>query len=93
MPIYQYMADGEACATCAGGIEVLQKLSDPMLTTCTDCGRPIHRIISAPSMVSGGAHLNKESHIEKHGFTQYKRAGGGVYEKTAGKGPKYISGD
>ena len=28
-----------------------------------------------------------------HGFTQYKRAGKGVYEKTAGKGPDIITDD
>jgi hypothetical protein len=49
------------------------------------------RVISAPSVAVGGAHLLKESHAEKHGFTQYRRAGKGVYEKTMGKGPKYIS--
>lgn len=93
MPIYQYVADPPACATCEEGIEILQKLSDPALAACPDCGTPVHRVISAPCVVSGTAHLAKESHIEKHGFTQYKRAGKGVYEKTAGKGPAFISGD
>jgi hypothetical protein len=49
-------------------------------------------VISAPAIAMGNAHTLKERHAEKHGFTQYRRAGGGVYEKTAGKGPKYISG-
>ncbi len=95
MPIYQYIPDDEArvCEQCRDGIERLQKLSDPALSACPECGAAMHRVISAPSVVSGAAHLNRESHIEKHGFTQYKRAGGGVYEKTAGKGPAFISGD
>lgn len=93
MPIYQYIADGKPCIHCREGFELLQKLSDPVLGACPECGSPVHRIISAPSVVSGGAHLARESHIEKHGFTQYKRAGKGVYEKTAGKGPRFISGD
>ena len=49
--------------------------------------------LSAPQVVSGQSHRTSESHVGKHGFTQYKRAGKGVYEKTAGKGPDYISGD
>ena len=39
----------------------------------------------------GGSHLLKEGNLAKKGFTQYRRAGGGVYEKTAGKGPDFIS--
>ncbi|WP_440225826.1 hypothetical protein ACQQ2N_18770 [Dokdonella sp. MW10] len=41
----------------------------------------------------GGAHRLKEGHVAKHGYTQYRRAGKGVYEKTAGKGPDIITGD
>ena len=95
MPIYQYMPDddADACEQCRAGIEELQKLSDPALSACPQCRAAIHRVISASTVVSGAAHLNRESHIEKHGFTQYKRAGKGVYEKTAGKGPSFISGD
>lgn len=93
MPIYQYMPDEDACDHCRDGIEVLQRLSDPALSVCSQCGAPIHRVISAPQVVSGQAHRTTESHAGKHGFTQYKRAGKGVYEKTVGKGPAYISGD
>jgi hypothetical protein len=31
--------------------------------------------------------------LEKHGFTQYRKAGGGYYEKTAGEGPRVIKRD
>lgn len=93
MPIYQYVADQPGCDHCRNGIELLQKLSDPSLNACPNCGAEMHRVLSAPSVVTGSAHLAQESHIAKHGFTQYKRAGKGVYEKTAGKGPAYISGD
>lgn len=93
MPIYQYAADGPGCATCRNGIEVLQRLSDPALTRCPDCTTPVHRVVSAPQVISGQAHRSNESHIGKHGFTQYRRAGKGVYEKTVGKGPDFISGD
>ena len=93
MPIYQYAADGPGCATCRNGIELLQRLSDPALNACPDCQTPVHRVVSAPQVISGQAHRSSESHIGKHGFTQYRKAGKGVYEKTVGKGPDYISGD
>jgi putative FmdB family regulatory protein len=91
MPIYEYAAVANGCPHCAAHFDVLQKLRDAPVTHCPQCGAPVTRIISAPSVASGGAHLLKESHTAKHGFTQYRRAGKGVYEKTAGKGPKYIS--
>ncbi|HVJ61785.1 MAG TPA: zinc ribbon domain-containing protein [Tahibacter sp.] len=93
MPIYEYIAEATGCAHCASGFDTLQKLADAQLTQCPQCGQPVKRKLSAPSVAIGGAHLTTENHASKHGFTQYRRAGGGVYEKTAGKGPKYISGD
>lgn len=93
MPIYEYAAIAENCAHCLAHFDVLQKLNEAPLTQCPQCGAAVTRIISAPSVAVGGAHRLKESHTAKHGFTQYRRAGGGVYEKTSGKGPKFISGD
>ncbi|HZP66581.1 MAG TPA: zinc ribbon domain-containing protein [Rudaea sp.] len=91
MPIYEYAAADKGCKHCEGRFDVLQKLDAEPVTRCPECGAPVVRVISAPSVATGGAHVLKESHIAKHGFTQYRRAGKGVYEKTAGKGPKYIS--
>ena len=93
MPIYEYAAVDQGCPHCTGHFDVLQKLADAPLSVCPECGAPVVRVISAPSVAVGNSHLLKESHVEKHGFTQYRRAGKGVYEKTAGKGPKFISGD
>ena len=93
MPIYQYIPDHESCEHCRDGIELLQRLTDPALSACPQCTAAMHRVISAPQVVSGQAHRTSESHAGKHGFTQYKRAGKGVYEKTVGKGPAFISGD
>ncbi|HVH33718.1 FmdB family zinc ribbon protein [Tahibacter sp. UC22_41] len=93
MPIYEYIAQENGCARCATGFDLLQKLGDAELQTCPDCGTPVRRKISAPNTIVGNSHLTSEGHAAKHGFTQYRRAGGGVYEKTAGKGPDFISGD
>jgi putative FmdB family regulatory protein len=94
MPIYEYIATNEpACAACREGFDRLQRLGDESLTTCPECGAPVRRVLSAPQVVAGQGHVLQESHIAKHGFTQYKRVGKGKYEKTAGKGPDTISGD
>ncbi len=96
MPIYEYRAtlDKTACAHCGCGFDVLQKLSEPVLEVCPECGETVHRIISAPNLQNSGMGKDvlNHDHIAKHGFTQYKKAGGGVYEKTAGDGPRFISG-
>lgn len=92
MPIYEYAATGKGCAHCENRFDVRQKIADAELSACPRCGAAVRRVISAPAIAMGNAHTLKERHAEKHGFTQYRRAGGGVYEKTAGKGPKYISG-
>ncbi|MFO1496633.1 MAG: zinc ribbon domain-containing protein [Lysobacterales bacterium] len=96
MPIYEYAKsdpDVAGCAHCSAGFEVFARLSAADLQQCPQCGAAVRRVISAPSVIGGNAHVLKESHFSKHGFTQYKKAGGGVYEKTAGDGPRYISGD
>jgi len=93
MPIYEYQASSDThCHYCGKGFELLRKLSEPVLQECPKCNAPVERKISAPNIGGSGPSL-ETSNIEKHGFTQYKRAGKGVYEKTAGKGPKVISGD
>lgn len=94
MPIYEYINDAEpGCEICRSRFTRLQKLSEPALRTCPGCGGPVRRVISPPNVVSGKAHQLRESNIEKAGFTQYKKIGKGVYEKTAGKGPGIIKDD
>ncbi|HSX58802.1 MAG TPA: zinc ribbon domain-containing protein [Tahibacter sp.] len=93
MPIYEYIAQDRGCPRCEAGFDLLRKLSDADVVACPDCGAPVQRRISAPNTIIGNSHLTSEGHAAKHGFTQYRRAGGGVYEKTAGKGPDFISGD
>jgi len=70
----------------------MRKISDPELDACPSCGRSVTQIISAPNLAKSGSALDA-GNIEKHGFTQYKKSGKGVYEKTAGRGPEVISAD
>jgi putative FmdB family regulatory protein len=93
MPIYEYQpCGGSRCEFCAGGFELLRKISDPELSQCPECKAPITRRISAPNLGGSGPSLDA-ANIEKHGFTQYRKSSKGVYEKTAGKGPNVISDD
>jgi len=93
MPIYEYQASSdERCEYCTNGFELLRKISEPAVTECPQCGAPAERKISAPNLGGSGPAMDN-ANIEKHGFTQYKKSGKGVYEKTAGKGPDVISGD
>ncbi|MEE4637784.1 MAG: zinc ribbon domain-containing protein [Wenzhouxiangella sp.] len=94
MPFYEYISiDEQGCDHCRPGFTVLQRLKDPRLTACPSCGQGVRRLISPPNVVSGKAHMLKTSSIEQAGFTQYRKIGQGVYEKTAGKGPGVISAD
>lgn len=93
MPIYEYRPSGNMhCDVCRNGFEVIQKIEDARLKQCPECKAPVERQISAATIGKPGPGLD-QSTLEKHGFTQYKRAGKGVYEKTAGKGPRVITDD
>ena len=93
MPIYEYLPTSGGCDVCRDGIERLQKMADAPLAACPACSAPLARVIGAPSIVAGQAHVLRESNVSKQGFTQYRKVGKGKYEKTAGKGPPTISDD
>ena len=90
MPTYVYQATGEdACRYCLTGFERRQKIADAALTACPECGGPVRRVITAPSLARSGADLS-DGNVAKHGFTRYEKREKGVYEKTAGRGPRVI---
>ena len=98
MPIYIYevIQDDD---TPGPTFEIMQKISDPPLTEHPETGAPVRRVIQPPfiggswseSAMSKSTEDNKK--LENLGFTKYVKAGDGVYEKTAGKGPRTISAD
>ncbi len=49
MPIYEY-----ECDSCHQRFEVMQKFSDRPLKKCTQCGGPIHKVLSPPALVFKG---------------------------------------
>lgn len=94
MPFYEYTSRNDTgCETCSGSFTRLEKLTDEPLSQCPQCGGPVRRLISAPNVVGDHAGQLKPSKIEQAGFTQYRKIGKGVYEKSAGKGPGIISAD
>jgi putative FmdB family regulatory protein len=93
MPIYRYQASGEkACDYCRNGFEKLQRLRDAPLEACPGCLSPVVKVITGVNVAVSGASLDKDN-LEEHGFTQYRRVEKGVYERSAGKGPKVIGDD
>jgi putative FmdB family regulatory protein len=91
MPIYEYISSNPVdCEQCASGFEVIQKLSEQPLVLCPSCHNSVQRKISRPNLTSPAPSL-KKGDLEKHGFTQFKKVEKGVYEKTAGKGPDFIT--
>jgi putative FmdB family regulatory protein len=44
LPLYEY-----ACPEC-GTFERMQKFSDPILTNCPTCDRPVEKLLSAPAI-------------------------------------------
>ena len=48
MPIYEYepLDPRRSCRQCAKRIEVLQRVSEPVVTQCPSCGAPVRRVIS-----------------------------------------------
>ena len=92
MPIYEYQTAAAGCDHCRERFEVVQTFNAPPLETCPECGGPIAKVFSTPAVQGAGRSgdtLSNKSLAEK-GFTKYVKAGGGHYEKVAGKGPNVI---
>lgn len=89
MPIYEYAPTSGRCAKCQGRFEAFQRLSEPKLKRCPDCGKPCERLVSAVPL--GGKFSTSNSRVKELGMTKYVKAGDGVYERAAGTGgPKLI---
>ncbi|MCP3959745.1 MAG: zinc ribbon domain-containing protein [bacterium] len=50
MPIYEYK-----CLSCDTQSEVMQRISEPPLETCEDCGGELKKLISAPAFQFKGS--------------------------------------
>lgn len=94
MPYYEYVSEHETgCSYCREPFAILQKISEPRMEHCPYCRHPVRRLISSPGLVGQHSKAPSTNKVEKAGFTQYRKIGKGVYEKSAGKGPDIISSD
>ena len=84
MPLYDYAPRSGKCKQCKGRFEVMQRLAEPKLKRCPSCSKPVERLISKVAL--GGKYSVSDSKVKQLGLTKYKKAGDGVYERTAGSG-------
>lgn len=76
---------------CEGRVEVLQPIDEPALDYCPHCGLDVRRVISRASIkVARG--VSPEAAAKK-GFSTYRRAGKGTWEKVAGPGEGATQGE
>ena len=89
MPLYDYAPTSGQCGQCNGRFEVFQKISEPRLAACPQCGQACERLVSAVTIT--GKYSTSNSRVKELGMTKYVKAGDGVYERAAGTGgPKVI---
>jgi putative FmdB family regulatory protein len=54
MPFYEYQ-----CKACGHRLEAMQKMSDPLLTDCPECGKPeLKKLISTGSFTHKAASID-----------------------------------
>lgn len=89
MPLYVYAPVSGHCDQCHGKFEVMQRIADDKLTQCPTCAQPCERQICA--VLLGGRFSTSDSAIKNSGFTKYRKAENGVYERTVGtEGPEIL---
>ncbi len=94
MPLFKYGHTQEKGKDCPEVFEVLQNRSEPELTVCPDCGKPVRKMLNIRvASIKSEKDMLSPKNLANHGFTQYKKSGDGFYEKTAGEGPQVISAD
>jgi len=97
MPTYVYQVvtdDGSEGAV----FEIVQRMTDPPLTTHPETGEPVQRIPQAPNLPATWSDAATRSrlsdrNLDRLGFTKYQNAGDGHFEKKAGQGPDLLSAD
>ncbi|HOX06724.1 MAG TPA: zinc ribbon domain-containing protein [Planctomycetota bacterium] len=91
MPTYTYEHADEAACGCRLGaaFEVEQPMKDAALAKCPECGRSVHRIITA-SFGIGAPKSNAD--LKSLGFTKLVKRDNGVYENVTATGTesKYV---
>ncbi len=81
MPIREYQAQDlkHACPKCQTVFERLERLAQPPLKHCPECGTPLRRLISRLS--HGASRSNFDDRAKSAGFHKLKKLSRGEYEK------------
>ena len=81
MPIFEYQASDpkKSCEHCRERFEHLHIRQEDPLKTCPDCGNPVTKLISAPSV--GASQSSFDDRAKAAGFSKLKKLGKGEYEK------------
>ncbi len=74
MPLYEYQ-----CLSCEDVTEVIQRMSDPLLSTCEECGGELKKLVSAPAFQFKGSGWY---------VTDYARKSGGNGKESGPEGSK-----
>jgi len=86
MPTYEYQAcdPQDACSYCRERFEVRQSMSEPSLTACPECGRPVRRAVSLCSVTTTQStrSMLSDRNLKEKGFTKLVNEGGGKFRKT-----------
>jgi putative FmdB family regulatory protein len=88
VPLYDFAPRSGKCSLCKGRFEAFQRMGEKPLSSCPKCSKPCERLVSAAAIT--GRYSTSDSRVKELGMTKYKKAGDGVYEKTAGRGPNVI---
>ncbi len=80
MPIYEY-----ECQQCRRRLEAMQRISDPPLAECPECGGPLKKLISAPAFQFKGSGWYVTDYARKSGGGE-KASGDAGGKGDAGKG-------
>lgn len=91
MPVYVYEPVEHDCGICDGRIEVVQGLNDEPYSFCPWCGFAVRRLV-APAAIKVQRVDASPDQAAKKGFTTFRKAGKGVWERIAGEGPDAIVG-
>ena len=77
MPTYDYK-----CEKCKKKFELFQKISDPSIEKCPDCGGKVKRLVSAATFTLKGGGWYKD------GYSSAKSATGSTKKETKTEGSK-----
>jgi putative FmdB family regulatory protein len=85
MPLYEYK-----CQSCDHVFDVIQKFSDPPLTTCPECGGTVEKCVSSPALQfkGSGFYITDYTNKGKKPDKGKKSSSGKAAKKDKGDKPK-----